>query len=201
MKKFLLLAMVVPSIALGIPIHLNGPESDFGAFVRAGYRVEHSQAFDPATGFTHWWVSFFREPGVSFDAHSISGALPEGLSEILVQRETPDGDYHSQIFSFKPAFTDLGETTVNLDEQFQNLSWLRIAGFGLDNDFVLNDVSLTDIAPASTENVPETGPGFFLLVLVLAGLAIVETRLRTAKPALCPARRRSQPSRPAQRRW
>jgi hypothetical protein len=201
MKKYLLLAVVLPSIALGIPIHLNGPESDFGEFFREGYRVEHAQEFDAQTGLTHWWVSFFCAPGAAFDAHSISGALPQDLSEILIQVETPQGDYYSQIFTFKPdlkpGFTDGEQTTMHLHDQFQNLSWLRVAGFGIDNDFRLNDVELTTTAA----NVPETGPGFLLLALVLAGVAFVGSRLRGAKPALCPQRRRSIARRSARRRW
>jgi hypothetical protein len=168
MKKLLLLWMAAPALALGIPVNLDGPNSDFSAFTSSGYRVEHSSAADPSAGLGRWWVSFFSAPGSGFDAQSFGGSVLNvaagGIySAVLVQGETVDGDYYSQIFRFKP--NAHGLLNANLGENFSNLSWLRISGFGSGNDFALKDVGLNGM-----QNVPETGPGLLVLSLALVGL-------------------------------
>jgi len=170
MKKILLLWMAVPALAFGIPVNLDGPGSDFSAFTSSGYRVEHSATADPSSGLGRWWVSFFSAPGDGFDAHSFAGnvlsVVPGGIySAVLVQGETVDGDYYSRIFRFK-AGDNGGLLSANLGENFSNLSWLRISGFGAGNDFALKDVTLEG------QNVPETAPGFLLMGLVMFGLCI-----------------------------
>ena len=169
MKKLLLLWMAAPALALGIPVNVDGPNSDFSAFTSSGYRVEHSSAGDHSSGLSRWWVSFYSAPGSGFDAQSFGGQIMNtaagGIySAVLVQGETVDGDYYSEIFRFKPNAQG-GLLNANLGENFSNLSWLRISGFGAGSDFALKDVGLN-----GTQNVPEAGPGLLVLGLVLVGL-------------------------------
>jgi hypothetical protein len=186
MKKFLLLTMGLPLGAMGIPIDLDRPELDLSAFTSAGYRVEHSAESGPSASFGDWWVSFFSQSGTGFDAISFSGlTAPFGQDSVLLQGETIGGDYYSQIFRLKPEYPDgSGQITIELDDTFSNLAWLRVSGFGPDCDFSIKDVELN-----STTSVPEAGPGMLVLALALSGLAIAHAQSRP-KLALCPVKKK-----------
>jgi hypothetical protein len=178
MKKLLLLAGALPSLALAVPIHLDGPNSDFTAFTSSGYRVEHSAGSEQSSGLGRWWVSFFSAPGTGFDAYSFGGDvanyLPDGgPSAVLVQGETVGGEYFSEIFRFKPHAASTGLLTASLNDHFRNLSWLRISGFGSGNEFALKDLGVNGVEP-----VPEAGPGLLLMALALSGLMVVYSTSR-----------------------
>jgi hypothetical protein len=118
-------------------------------------------------------VSFFSAPGTGFDAHSFGGNLSNyhpdgGPSAVLVQGETVDGEYYSQIFRFKPAGANTGLLTANLNDHFRSLSWLRISGFGSGNEFALKDLGVNGVEP-----VPEGGSSLLLMALALSGLVVV----------------------------
>lgn len=203
MKKFLLLGLVIPSVVLGVSVDLQslGQRSGGGHTLNVdGYTLQHPWAApvnhfansfaDGASsgpGFKGWWITVMRESGTAFDGFSFSGQLSgletgHKLSAILVQGQTVDGNYFSEIFQFRPlGSAHDGLMTLNLDERFRNLSWLRFSGLHGAPGFSINSVDLS-----SGNNVPENGPGTMLIALVLAGLACVHAgmRVKSAQPVL-----------------
>jgi hypothetical protein len=172
MKKLFLLSAVMPSLAMAVPVNLDGANTDFSAFTSSGYRVEHSAAAAPSSGLNRWWVSFFSETGDGFDALSFGGNMQNivagSSAAVLVQGETVNGDYYSQIFRFKPGMVDGALLNAALNEQFRNLSWLRISGFGAGSDFDLKDIQVSGV-----ESVPDSSSGFVLMAFACGALLVV----------------------------
>jgi hypothetical protein len=176
MKRLLLLLAAIPSLAVAVPVNLDGPNTDFSAFTSSGYRVEHSASADPSSGLNRWWVSFFSPSDAGFDAFSFGGAMQSLIAgspaAVLVQGETMNGDLYSQIFRFKPGMTEGALLTADLNGEFRNLSWLRISGFGSGSDFALKDFQVSGV-----ESVPDASPSLFLMALAFGSLLIARVGL------------------------
>lgn len=194
---------MIPSLVFGVSVDLQslGQRSGGGSSVSVdGYSLLHPwtapvRSFAPGfsggessgQGFKGWWITVRRESGAAFDGFSFSGQLA-GLepgfktSAILVQGQTMDGNYYSEIFQFNPLRSEQdGLRTLTLDERFKNLSWLRFSGVHGAPGFSLRNVELS-----SGENVPEGGPGALLAALVFAGLACAHAgmKMKAARPVL-----------------
>jgi hypothetical protein len=197
MKRLLLLGLVIPSVVFGVSIDLQalGQRSGGSPSLSVdGYSLLHpwtspvnsfAGAGPASPGFKGWWITVARDSGAAFDGFSFSGQLT-GLesdhktSAILVQGQTMDGNYYAEIFQFNPRRSEPGTVlTLELDEHFKNLSWLRFSGLHGAPGFSLDNVELS-----SNENVPENGPGTLFIALALAGLACVHAgmQMKAARP-------------------
>ena len=199
---------MIPSVVFGVSVDLQalGQRSGGGHSLSVdGYTLQHpwtapvnrsANSFaggaSSGPGFKGWWITVTRDSGTAFDGFSFSGHLA-GLewghktSAILVQGQSMDGNYYSEIFQFRPLGSGRdGLMTLNLDERFRNLSWLRFSGLHGAPGFSLHNVELSP-----GQNVPESGPGPILAALVFAGLACAQAgmKMMAARPILQRIRR------------
>ena len=199
MKRLLLLGLVIPSVVFGVTVDLQslGQRSGGGHSLSVeGYSLLHpwtspvnsfAGGAGAGSGFKGWWITVTRDSGAAFDGLSFSGQLSGSESghkfgAILVQGQSMDGNYYSEIFQFRLRRSEQdGVFNLDLGEHFRNLSWLRFSGLHGAPGFSVNDVQLS-----SGENVPESGPGIIFMALVIAGLACAQAgmRMKTARPVL-----------------